>query len=400
MFVLVVPGIAGAVGWGSAVDVRVKKTVEMVTSGGKYLVPVEVQLPKTVAKETAKQLLRTGAKRIAVSVVSGPAVAVLGAAWLVYDLTHMESDLKAVPGIQGVSQVKVKPNGCQYDAGVWVSGTAEYTGTGTVNAVTEITITINTNRSVNVVATGSTLVPKPCTLRRMSWQTMSGGCSPDTPHTGIYAWLVTAACTVTVINHFTDGYTENRATGDVIDAVFDPWFEAHKEYFEEPEKATVVVQDAKPTDSNGEPGYDWPQAKGGIQESYDTDPGTGNQTDPATGQDTTPKEADPTTTDTMTLPGQPAVGTVDTSIEAPEKNSIGTLITGWLAAAPFMSIINNLDVDTSSEQCTFTILLPEVLGGSAQLDFCQFSTLWSLISTIVISVAYIYGAMIIFGGKS
>lgn len=396
MFVLVAPGIAGAVGWGSAVDGIVRTTGTITTSAGKYLVPVEVALPKTVAKETAKQLIKTGAKRVAVSVLSGPAIAVIGTAWLVYDLLDLETALNSEPGLKNLTKYEQYVPGCATPAQLVVAATDNWT-TGTKQVITSWNCTVYAGGTVSFTPATYADVPAPVSTSRVSRQNLDGGCSPS-------AWTHNFMCSQSFTVNRTS-YLPQAAlpvtTSSVNDPAVEKWVDNHKEYFEDPKKAVIVVQDDPPVDGDGKVGFPWPDGKTGIKEGYDQDPETGKQTDPKTGEDTSPQTS--TTTgihDQMTVPGQPATGTADTTIEAPEKNSIGTLITGWLASAPFMSIINNLDVDTSSEQCTFTILLPEVLGGSAQLDFCQFSTLWSLISTIVISVAYIYGAMIIFGGKS
>jgi hypothetical protein len=133
--------------------------------------------------------------------------------------------------------------------------------------------------------------------------------------------------------------------------------------------------------------------------TYAVEEPTGTE-DPTTGQ-THDTEVEPgTDTDTMTVPGYPSVPDFDTSIVTPEQKSIPDLITGWLANAPFMNIITGMKVEATSGSCTIDIPLPEVLGGMAELNFCQFESVWSAIGVIIIAISYIYGAMIIFGGKS
>lgn len=123
-------------------------------------------------------------------------------------------------------------------------------------------------------------------------------------------------------------------------------------------------------------------------------------TDPAT-QEPHDTEVEPgTDQDSMSVPGYPAVPTLDTTIEAPDKKSIPDLVSGWLSNAPFMAIITDMEVTATGGQSEFIIPLPEVLGGTATMDFGEWSDLWQAMGAIIIAVAYIYGAMIIFGGKS
>lgn len=123
-------------------------------------------------------------------------------------------------------------------------------------------------------------------------------------------------------------------------------------------------------------------------------------TDPAT-QEPHDTEVEPgTDQDSMSVPGFPAVPTLDTTIEEPDKKSIPDLLSGWLSNAPFMAIITDMEVKATGGQSEFIIPLPEVLGGTATMDFGEWSDLWQAMGAIIIAVAYIYGAMIIFGGKS
>ena len=122
-------------------------------------------------------------------------------------------------------------------------------------------------------------------------------------------------------------------------------------------------------------------------------------TDPQTGEVNTPTVNPSQDTDPMTTPGQPMPPELDTTIVSPEQKDISELITGWLANAPFMSVITGLSVQASGGQSSFSIPLPACLGGSGTIDFGQFSDLWSAIAVIIIAISYIYGAMIVFGGR-
>lgn len=128
--------------------------------------------------------------------------------------------------------------------------------------------------------------------------------------------------------------------------------------------------------------------------------GQGGEIDPVTGQEYNENVDPGEETDTMSVPGQPGVPDLDTAIDQPEENDIGELISGWLDNAPFMAIITAFEVNATSGQSVFTIPLPEVLGGTGTIDFGQFSGLWAAMGAIIIGISYIYGAMIIFGGKS
>jgi len=123
-------------------------------------------------------------------------------------------------------------------------------------------------------------------------------------------------------------------------------------------------------------------------------------TDPATDEPHETEVEPGTEQDTMSVPGYPAVPTLDTTIEEPDKKSIPDLISGWLSNAPFMAIISDMEVKATGGQSEFIIPLPEILGGTATMDFGEWSDLWQAMGAIIIAIAYIYGAMIIFGGKS
>lgn len=122
--------------------------------------------------------------------------------------------------------------------------------------------------------------------------------------------------------------------------------------------------------------------------------------DPVTGEPTETQVEPGTDDDEMIVPGQPGIPELDTEIDVPEQKNISDLISDWMANAPFLSVITGLQVQAQGGISEFTVPLPEVLGGTATIDFGEFSDLWAAIGVIIVAISYIYGAMIIFGGKS
>lgn len=124
--------------------------------------------------------------------------------------------------------------------------------------------------------------------------------------------------------------------------------------------------------------------------------------DPDTGEnlENQPVVYNTTGTETISMPGQPygSAPSTDLSEYLPDMLSIGDLVSSFMSNAPFVELYTNFSV-TASGSGVVTIPLPEIFGGTATMDFTQYSTVWAIIASIVIAFAYLYAIMIIFIGR-
>jgi len=368
--------MASALTW-NQVALQASKVVQ--TSTGAVRIVAKYPLTEEVAKATARAAVAGGAAaRIAANPIVGLIGLGIGLWCLKHDLNNLVDYIRGEVGNDPATRsiIVITPT---YRYEIRTIGTGKIPSGSYYYLRKSWTITTNSS-GVTYQSGSSQSNYGPGTPYVIVKEIQNGAEQPTT------YWMV-VGFVVTHINNY-DGDLEITDQSQVTDAMVDEWIKENPDLVQE-----LVESEIAPMDELETGNQILDDVQGSATETYD-------ETDPETGEDTETVEADTTGLAPMRIPGQPVKPNIDTSIEAPEVKSIDTLISGWLSNAPFMAIINSMEVQASDGQCEFTIPLPETLGGNATMNFCQFSTLWAAISVIIISIAYIYGAMIIFGGKS
>lgn len=134
-----------------------------------------------------------------------------------------------------------------------------------------------------------------------------------------------------------------------------------------------------------------------ITDEYEPDPSTGAKQDPQTGLDQTPVKNPDDETDTFNAPSQPSLPIFDPTMDIPDKMSIPDKITYFLNNAPFMNVINNFQVNASSGSSSLTFT---VWGRNYQWDFARYEDFYNMMAAVLLSLAYIWSAQIVFGGRA
>jgi len=358
-------------------------------SSGIQTVVARSTLPAAVAETTSKSLLTGGAK-VAVGKCIGSAIPIIGTAFAVYELYDLYDELmnhssfwETTPTYGTITIVT--------DTGTYVitSDAVENAPYAGYQAYTVIELKIYENGSFSFV--GKTTGSYQSNVRRLKIK--RGGYSQ------LFYYGHINGYNVTVVTEDGSPYpVESDSQKSLDEGAVTTWVNNNPDIIASKlGDKSIVVTDTEPTE-NGKTAQQWPDAKTGIQDGYYKEPGTGKSYDTDTGEDVSPVTGTTSGVSVMTIPGQPTITTVDTNIDPPVQKNIGELISGWLSNAPFMNIINNFEVEASGGVCEFQI--PNPFGGTATMNFCQFQTLWAAIAAVVIGIAYIYGAMIIFGGKT
>jgi hypothetical protein len=134
-----------------------------------------------------------------------------------------------------------------------------------------------------------------------------------------------------------------------------------------------------------------------IMDEVAPDPSTGAVQDPQTGLDQSPVENPDDETDTFNAPSQPSLPIFDPTMDIPDKMSIPDKITDFLNNAPFMNVINNFEVNASSGSSSLTFT---VWGRNYQWDFARYEDFYNMMAAVLLSLAYIWSAQIVFGGRA
>lgn len=195
--------------------------------------------------------------------------------------------------------------------------------------------------------------------------------------------------TVNVINQQAVPYASSPVI-EVNLGALDAWIDAHPELWQDQAK---VATELSPT---------MPEGATDMGETTDVtvvddtapDQQTGKVTDPETGQDQTPLE-DPE--DSYSPSPQPAKPIFDTAMDIPEKLSIPDKITDFINNAPFMNVINNFEVNATAGSSSLTF---QVYGKSITWDFSRYEYYYNLMAALLLSLAYIWSAQIVFGGRA
>lgn len=385
-------------------DVKINKSQNITVNGIMYSMIVNTTITKSVAKEVLKTGLKTGV-RFTGGEVGLILAALTGSYYLYTEIGPILDDLKAdKPNIiesQTYTLNNPAPGG----------GVLAHFGTSTTKAYASFSspwtvrndyiLTINNNGVRNYVTITNSSTPHYINYPAGSGYWPKGGWTYtningtviNNTEPGILGLAIPHI--VSVVNNTGSTFT-NTSEATVNDALLEEYLN---------DSANTELWDninASIKAASNMPALYIPTAKvQGTLIQPNQDNGSEPATDPATDtdQETT---FDPTSTETQTLesPGQPVVPTFDTTITTPEKKDIGGQISTFLNNAPFMAWARSIHVTGSGEQSSFNIAIPAPLGGqNVTLDWSRYSDLWSIISAIVIGIAYIYSAMIILGGK-
>lgn len=194
---------------------------------------------------------------------------------------------------------------------------------------------------------------------------------------------------VNVVNQQGDPYTSVPVVQVDLEAL-DEWIDAHPELWQDPAKVATELSPTMPEGAT----YMGETTDVTVVDDTAPDQQTGEVTDPETGQDQTPLE-DPD--GDYTPSPQPAKPIFDTAMDIPDKMSIPDKITDFLNNAPFMNVINNFQVTASSGSSSLTFT---VWGRSYQWDFARYEDFYNMMAAVLLSLAYIWSAQIVFGGRA
>lgn len=101
----------------------------------------------------------------------------------------------------------------------------------------------------------------------------------------------------------------------------------------------------------------------------------------------------PSNDDSYIDPGVPEAPSFDTSLQPPEKKSIGDLVTRFISSLPFVGALRQMQISASGS-CSVSV--PTPFGSSGVLDFCRYEDIFRAIGILVFQFASIYAIYIIF----
>lgn len=195
--------------------------------------------------------------------------------------------------------------------------------------------------------------------------------------------------TVNVINQQAVPYASSPVIEVDLDTL-DAWIDAHSELWQDQAKVATELSPTMPEGAT----YMGETTDVTVVDDTAPDQQTGKVTDPETGQDQTPLE-DPE--DSYSPSPQPAKPIFDTAMDIPEKLSIPDKITDFINNAPFMNVINNFEVNATAGSSSLTF---QVYGKSITWDFSRYEYYYNLMAALLLSLAYIWSAQIVFGGRA
>lgn len=201
------------------------------------------------------------------------------------------------------------------------------------------------------------------------------------------------------MNYSYDVTSEYTPITDVVtegvysEVAIDEWVEENPEAWLNPSLVTNTLTDSAPSGAQ-DMGVAYDVT---IMDEVAPDPVTGAQEDPLTGLDQSTVENPEDEEDKYMAPSQPLVPIFDTSMEIPEKMSIPDRITEFLNNAPFMNVIRNFEVNASSGSSTLSFSL---WGRNYNWDFSQYEDHYNKMAVVLLALAYIWSAQIVFGGRA
>lgn len=194
---------------------------------------------------------------------------------------------------------------------------------------------------------------------------------------------------INVVNQQGVPYTSTQVIQVDLEAL-DAWIDAHPELWQDQAKVATELSPTMP-DGATDMGETTDVT---VVDDTAPDQQTGEVTDPETGQDQTPLED---TEDSYDPSPQPAKPIFDTAMDIPEKLSIPDRITDFINNAPFMNVINNFEVNATAGSSSLTF---QVYGKSITWDFSRYEYYYNLMAALLLSLAYIWSAQIVFGGRA
>ena len=258
-----------------------------------------------------------------------------------------------------------------------------------------VTITLNTSTSYTLVNTSykTYQVPPPLKYLGISFKRPDGvtGDSPTNRTVG-------ADCQIIITNQaWGSGIVSDNSSSTMNQTVLDNFIDGNPDVFMDPSKRTSTITTTKPTGTGANTPQEQAAIPGTVVETPYVDE-NGEAVDLETGQSLEPatQTSGGVVKDSFTAPPLPTVGIINTAITSPTVKSIPTLISDFMSNAPFVSIVKNFSVSAGTGSSTITL---DMLGKSTTFDFADYTYLWGMISALLISLSYIYAAMIIFGGK-
>lgn len=376
---------------GSWDQLFIRATKDIATSQGTVRLASKSLLDRVTAKTIAKAAL-TGGAAIAESPIVGLVGLGIGLYYLKSDWTDLINFLKTVSSVFTPAQTKDTTsvdfnlsNGKKLTIMIWSTQNPPYQG---YVPYATLNVTVTSNGVTAYSSTGQGEVGVQVVTLYILYDNVPVQSIGYFPVTGWTNNITYSGVSLT-------SRSPVLTPAAVSDSGLSTWVDNNPEYFYDPDYVTNSIES-----SSTSPHQDLPEASSTITQGPAGEPGstydpeTGEPTEPVTDPNADPNDED----DPLNIPNQAGAPAVDTSIESPEQKDIGGLIEGWLENAPFMNIISNFEVEATSGDCEVEVPVP--FGGTATLDFCAYSTLWATIAAIIISFAYIYAVMIVFGGKA
>lgn len=377
--------------WALWPAIVIRSGLRLATSQGAKRVVVQAGLPQVAARQVARTAVVQNKTDLAWK-VGNTAAALLGITYLVSDISGLRQEILVdIPDIYTqTAETTILQNGVQLKIeGPTIPASAGY-GRNNVRDWHEWRVYESSGKwkvQVNDYTTVPYADPYEWGHITVSIKQPDGGWSVEFENlvvTSDYSYQV-----VPINTAITDTVTEG--TYDVI--AIDGWVDDHPQAFIDPGLVTNTLSDTAPSGAQ-----DMGETNDvTIMDEYPADPETGAVEDPLTGLDQSPVENPADVTDTYTAPSQPDLPIFDTTMNIPEKQSIPDKITDFLNNAPFMNVINNFQVTASSGS---SILTFTVWGRSYQWDFAEFEDFYNMMAAVLLALAYIWSAQIVFGGRA